>query len=159
MQCTELNAMLIEHFANLERLCNQIYGTHHGVNSYINEMENTHSTASAIIPGWRMSLLKLKDVRHKRNQLSHGEVPFSSQYATEDDINFLIDFRSNILGEADPLTLYRKHSPVSTSSAPAQQSFHQPVYTQSCSNRKHSGCLTAVLLFILLFICTILFLF
>ncbi len=43
MSYTELNAELVEKLGNLERLCNQIYNTQHGVTCYIKEMERIYS--------------------------------------------------------------------------------------------------------------------
>ena len=109
MQHPELNAMLIEHFGDLERLCNQIYSDRHGVTRYIDDMKSTRCYNSAAMTGWQRTLDQLIAIRHKRNKLSHGEVSFSSAYATEDDIDFLITFRNSILNQTDPLALNLKH--------------------------------------------------
>lgn len=57
---------------------------------------------------WSDFLQGLKEVRHKRNQLSHGDVPFSSDYAQKDDLKFIDDFHELILTQNDPLTILRK---------------------------------------------------
>lgn len=105
---TELNTQLVEEFGNLERLCNQIYDGQHGVTSYINDMENLSSTASYKIPDWNYDLRSLKDIRHKRNCLSHGEVSFSELLADSNDVNYAATFRKRILSQTDPLALYNQ---------------------------------------------------
>ncbi len=110
MSYTELNTLLVERFGDLERLCNQIYNAKHGVTNYIMEMEHLNLMSSALIADWTYILKRLKDVRHKRNKLSHGEVSFSDPWANEDDINFVVNFRNSIMTQTDPISLYTKHS-------------------------------------------------
>ena len=107
---TELNAALVEHFGDLERLCNQIYHEHHGVTNYIEDMKAKEYRGIRYVPGWENTFRRLKEVRHKRNQLSHGELSFSDPCATVEDINFLHYFRQNILNQTDPLSMLRKKS-------------------------------------------------
>jgi hypothetical protein len=107
---TELNTLLVERFGDLERLCNQIYNAQHGVTNYIMEMENLRLIGNSIMADWNFILKRLKDVRHKRNKLSHGEVSFSDPWANEDDINFVVNFRNSIMTQTDPITIYTKHS-------------------------------------------------
>ena len=108
MTDTQLNAELVEKFGELERLLGQIYGQQHGVTCYIDEMTEKTSIFSAKIHEWNIVLKRLKDVRHKRNNLSHGEVSFSEDYAEQADIDFVKDFKLKILKSADPLSLCRK---------------------------------------------------
>ena len=108
MENTERNMLLVERFGDLERLCNQIYADRHGVTIYIDEMRNISMQAAYVVPDWARFLKRLTDVRHKRNKLTHGEVSFSQQWAEESDIEFLEDFREDLLRQRDPLALYRK---------------------------------------------------
>ena len=98
MQNSKFNYLLIERFAELEKLCNGIYNTKHGVTSYIEHMEKLGLISA--------QYKKLKDVRHKRNKLSHGEVPFDMDWATEEDIAFVIDFKKAIENQIDPISTY-----------------------------------------------------
>ena len=101
MSCSKLNEKLVESFGELEKMCNFVFDDIHGVSCYINKLgEETLSKAD------REILKKLKAVRHKRNQLSHGEVLFSDECACEEDIEFLEDFMKSITKGADPLKLY-----------------------------------------------------
>ncbi len=117
MSYTELNARLVEEFGNLERLCSQMYNEQYGVTCYIEDMERTYG-GRARIANWKWDLRRLKEVRHKRNKLSHGEVSFSSPWAEPDDINFVVDFRSRILNASDPLAQYRRFSQPKSVSKP-----------------------------------------
>ena len=102
------NTKLIEAFSQLEKICNDIYGDKHGVTLYIDEMKNENIAGARYVQGWRDDLEALVDVRHKRNQLSHGEVSFDEPYSSDDDILFLANFKRRILKQTDPLALLNK---------------------------------------------------
>lgn len=107
MSYQELNVALVEAFGDLERLCNDIYGEQHGVTCYIKDMENSYGGPSRV-RGWALDLEKLRDVRAKRNKLTHNEVSFSSPYAEQGDIDFIIDFHRRIMDGQDPIALLYK---------------------------------------------------
>ena len=107
MSYQELNVALVEAFGDLERLCNDIYSEQHGVTCYIKDMENSYGGSSRV-RGWALDLEKLRDVRAKRNKLTHNEVSFSSPYAEQGDIDFIIDFHRRIMDGQDPIALYNK---------------------------------------------------
>lgn len=150
MTYTELNATLVECFGDLEQLCNQIYHEHHGVTNYIEDMKAHAYRGVRCVPGWDSMLRQLTEVRHKRNQLSHGKVSFNHSYATSEDISFINDFRQSILSQTDPLaTLCRQ------SQAAKSRNTNHPkttVYTSvsNASNQRIPG-IGPVALFILAF--------
>ena len=143
MTYTELNAALVEHFGDLERLCNQSYNEHHGVTSYIEDMKANDYRGVRYVPGWTNTLSRLKDVRHKRNQLSHGEVSFSDSWATPEDINFVYYFRQNILNGTDPLSVLRKQSQAVDSNNREQPN----VTPYAPSSRQPLSCMGVIALF------------
>ncbi len=162
MPYTDLNAELVEEFGSLERLCDQIYNARHGVTCYINDMESTYGGSR--IENWNQDLKQLKDIRHKRNNLSHGEVSFSSPWATEEDIDFVVDFRDRIINCNDPLSQYRravksKSDPkMHTTQNDIQSTFthSQPSYTPpSKPARKPVGCAACLTLFIIIVAATL----
>ena len=108
MNCKDTNYELIEKFGSLEKICNQIYGEKHGVTAYIDDMAKNNDFGEVYVRDWSDFLQGLKEVRHKRNQLSHGDVPFSSDYAQKDDLKFIDDFHELVLTQNDPLTRLRK---------------------------------------------------
>lgn len=113
-----LNSQLVEKFGELEKLCNEIYGDKHGVTLYINEMHQNAQDYSQKIPEYNQTLKRLRDIRHKRNKLSHGEVAFDTPYADESDIMFATEFKRKILKNEDPLSvIYKKSSPIKNRSA------------------------------------------
>ena len=108
MNCKDTNYELIEKFGSLEKICNQIYSEKHGVTAYIDDMTENNDLGEVYVRGWSDFLQALKDIRHKRNQLSHGDVPFSSNYTQKDDLKFINDFHELILTQNDPLAVLRK---------------------------------------------------
>lgn len=124
MDNLQLNTGLIEAFGELEQLCNQIYGTHHGVTNYIDQMKSCGTHGSYYVKNWDKYLSVLIDLRHKRNKLSHGEVSFQSNWASEKNIQFARLFREMILRQEDPLAQYYRLThprPVTQSSAAPPQ--------------------------------------
>ncbi|MBR6794373.1 MAG: hypothetical protein IKM48_08485 [Clostridia bacterium] len=109
MTYTRLNALLVEYFGELEQLCNQIYQQSHGVTVYIEEMMELKDRGAQVVRYWDYYLKRLKEVRHKRNKLSHGEVSFGEAWAEKEDLDFLSEFKEKLLDQTDPIALYRKH--------------------------------------------------
>ncbi len=87
-----------------------MYNSQHGVTNYIDEMNATYYTGRANVRDWDYKLRRLKDVRHKRNKLSHGEVSFNTPWAEAADIQFINDFKSSIFRGDDPLATSHKQS-------------------------------------------------
>lgn len=142
---SKLNQELVEEFGRLEQLCNQIYGENHGVTSYIDDMDNLSASARYKVDNWDYYHKGLKEVRHKRNKLSHGEVSFSENYAEPEDIEFISDFYTLIMNSTDPISRYRK-SIGYASPAPKKSSYHTA--PDSNGNQK-KGCLSEMLTFFL----------
>ena len=161
MTYSEQNIALVERFGDLERLCGQIYGTPHGVSSYIDDMIRVSREGRCFVYGWDRDLQRLKETRHKRNQLSHGEVSFSTRYAEEDDAAFLTDFRERIMQRTDPLAqlhsqkqeAFQQRKPAfhPETSSPRMEKTENRSFPQNPSGRRGCyGCLTVLLLFALL---------
>lgn len=93
----------IDEFKHLEKLCNEIYGDHHGVTLYINNMEEKSWVYTRKIWQWQSDLENLKRVRHIRNNLVH-ESGYDIDYG-ESDIQFMRDFCERIMNRRDPLAL------------------------------------------------------
>jgi hypothetical protein len=93
----------IDEFKHLEKLCNEIYGDHHGVTLYINNMEEKSWVYTRKIWQWQSDLDNLKRVCHIRNNLVH-ESGYDIDY-DESDIQFMRDFCERILNRRDSLAL------------------------------------------------------
>lgn len=104
MNCTKINAEFVEKFGELEKLCNDIYSQKHGVSCYIDDMINMQGKYN--VKDWNNYLKKLKEARHKRNKLTHGEVGFSEKYILKEDIEFVEQFRKLLLKKQDPISIY-----------------------------------------------------
>ena len=115
MSNQSLNTQLIEAFGNLEQVLSDIYGEKHGVTAYINHMSSLRITN----PQWVYILKSLKGIRHKRNNLSHGEVSFSENYALKEDIDFLNDFKKSVFKQTDPISLICKQNKTRSPKRPA----------------------------------------
>lgn len=96
-----LESQFLEAYIHLEKLCNEMYDTNHGVSKYIEYMEAEDSVMRDKIPSWTIVYKKLKDLRWKRNQFVHeGNVLFD-----KNDTDWLIEFYNLIMTGKDPLTL------------------------------------------------------
>ncbi|MBO7254262.1 MAG: hypothetical protein J6V36_03060, partial [Clostridia bacterium] len=73
----DLNLLLIEKFGELEQICNQTYDATHGVSVYIEKMDNSNYLDREEVTNWEFFFKKLKEIRHKRNKISHGEIAFT----------------------------------------------------------------------------------
>jgi len=102
----DIEIELIEEFKQLEALINDCYSCDgHGVSRYIDEMESTVGGQFSA-PSWKDDYYKLKHCRWLRNNILHE----SNEYyeVTEEDINFLANFRNRIMEQTDPLALVYK---------------------------------------------------
>ena len=106
MDYTKLNAEFVEKFGELEKLCSDIYSQKHGVSCYIDDMLSKNG--ERVVINWDYYEKRLKDIRYKRNKLTHGEVGFSENFAQKEDIDFIQDFINLIFKREDPLSLYNK---------------------------------------------------
>lgn len=106
MDYTKINAEFVEKFGELEKLCGDIYSQKHGVSCYIDDMISKNGERYVL--NWEYHKKRLKDVRYKRNKLTHGEVGFSENFAQKEDIDFIQDFINLIFKREDPLSLYNK---------------------------------------------------
>ena len=106
----------------------------------------------ARIANWEWDLLRLKEVRHKRNNLSHGEVSFSSPWAEQEDIGFVMEFRDRILNGSDPLAEYRRFSqPKQASKSNLTPNSHTTVSRQPVQPpRQPVGCGLCIALIVIL---------
>lgn len=110
-----LNLIFLEEYKQLDKLCSELYDGQPGVTSYINEMKNVNWNDARDIPNWKSDLYELKRLRHIRNHLAHTEGAFDEKLCTNDDVNWVKNFRNRILKQTDPLATLRKKSKSFTS--------------------------------------------
>lgn len=98
-----MNKEFLDEYIHLEKLCNDIYGTNHGISVYIEDMEATSNVTQNKIPLWENTYKKLKELRWKRNQYVHeGSVEFNGE-----DTEWLAEFYKKIISCEDPLSIKR----------------------------------------------------
>ena len=104
-----LNLIFLEEYKQLDKLCSELYDGQPGVTSYINEMKNVNWNDARDIPDWKSDLNELKRLRHIRNHLAHTEGAFDEKLCTNEDVNWVKNFRNRILKQTDPLALLQKY--------------------------------------------------
>jgi len=144
---TELNILFLEEYKNLDRLCQDLYQSMNGVTSYIDHMKNTSSSGQYIVPNWDADLKTLIHLRHVRNQLSHNIGTLYTSLCTQEDIDWLIDFRMRILNTSDPLALLAKKKQY-TKKLPAEA----PSQPTSFSENKSPNARTILLILAVVFV-------
>lgn len=98
-----MDMIFLEEYIHLEKLCNDIYGTNHGISKYIEDMEATSYVTQSRISLWENTYKKLKELRWKRNQYVHeGNIEFDNE-----DTEWLSDFYQKIINGKDPLSIKR----------------------------------------------------
>ena len=125
----------IDSYKRLEKLCNEIYDSNHGISAYIDDMSRLTS-APFYVFNWNDDLKQLKHYRWIRNQIAHEPNCTEENLCEYDDAQWIDDFYDRIMNQSDPLAMYRKatkHQPAAKSKqqCPSPQSQHtypvQPV--------------------------------
>lgn len=149
MDNTKLNAEFIEKFGELEKLCSDIYSQKHGVSCYIDDMAS--KSGERYVFNWDYYEKRLKDIRHKRNKLTHGEVAFSEDFANKEDISFITEFISLIFKSEDPISIYTKKINAKKRNKTGKNKKQKTEET----NQKQGWASTLLITFIIILICVI----
>ncbi len=107
-------------YKQLDNLCRDC-GYINGISDYIEDMERVYD--GYMVPGWQEDYQKLKHYRWVRNQIAHANDADEDNMCTEEDTDWIEDFRQRILDQTDPLTQYHRaktakkqeHTPTSAS--------------------------------------------
>lgn len=97
----------INSYKRLEKLCNEIYDSNHGVSAYIDDMARLAS-ASFYVFNWNDDLKQLKHYRWIRNQIAHEPNCTEENMCEYGDAQWIDDFYDRIMNQSDPLAMYRK---------------------------------------------------
>lgn len=129
----------INSYKRLEKLCNEIYDSNHGISAYIDDMARLTS-ASFYVFNWNDDLKQLKHYRWIRNQIAHEPNCTEENMCEYGDAQWIDDFYDRIMNQSDPLAMYRKATKPQPAAKPKQQSqSSQLQYTylvQPVSSRK-----------------------
>lgn len=102
------NAEFFDKYKSLDKLCSEIYGGSNGVTQYIDDMNSVPYSQSRKVSGWDNTIKELKKYRHFRNELAHGDLDIGGDNCSDEDINWISDFRDSILNRNDPIARLRK---------------------------------------------------
>lgn len=109
------NIIFFDEYKKLDKLCSEMYGKNSGgVTCYLNDMIAVPVMQRNRIPEWNQTYDKLRELRHIRNQMAHGEGSFEDYPCSEEDVLWLFEFRSKIMDISDPLAVYRRQTEGST---------------------------------------------
>ena len=97
----------INSYKRLEKLCNEIYDSNHGISAYIDDMARLTS-ASFYVFNWNDDLKQLKHYRWIRNQIAHDPNCTEENMCEYGDAKWIDDFYDRIMNQSDPLAMYRK---------------------------------------------------
>ena len=131
----------INSYKRLEKLCNEIYDSNHGVSAYIDDMARLAS-ASFYVFNWNDDLKQLKHYRWIRNQISHEPNCTEENMCEYGDAQWIDDFYDRIMNQSDPLAMYRKATrpqPVAKSAQNHKPAQLQYTYSKQPSKPKHKS--------------------
>lgn len=107
--------IFFDEYKKLDKLCSEMYGKNSGgVTCYLNDMMAVPVMQRNRIPEWNQTYDRLRELRHIRNQMAHGESSFEDYPCSEEDVLWLFEFRSKIMHISDPLAVYRRQTEGST---------------------------------------------
>lgn len=98
----ETNVKFLEEYKQLDSLIKDSINSRDGVSEYINRLEGNYN--------FSYEYKLLKNLRWKRNKLSHEANTMYEEFATEKDIDDIKIFYNRILDEKDPLKIRQTNS-------------------------------------------------
>ena len=114
--------IFFDEYKKLDKLCSEMYGKNSGgVTCYLNDMMTVPVMQRNRIPEWNQTYDRLRELRHIRNQMAHGEGSFEDYPCSEEDVLWLFEFRSKIMDISDPLAVYRRQTEGSTHATRAKE--------------------------------------
>ena len=116
--------IFFDEYKKLDKLCSEMYGINSGgVTCYLNDMMAVPVMQRNRIPEWNQTYDRLRELRHIRNQMAHGEGSFEDYPCSEEDVLWLFEFRSKIMHISDPLAVYRRQTEESMHATRAKEDF------------------------------------
>ena len=120
--------IFFDEYKKLDKLCSEMYGINSGgVTCYLNDMMAVPVMQRNRIPEWNQTYDRLRELRHIRNQMAHGEGSFEDYPCSEEDVLWLFEFRSKIMHISDPLAVYRRQTEESMHATRAKEDFLRAV--------------------------------
>ena len=120
--------IFFDEYKKLDKLCSEMYGINSGgVTCYLNDMMAVPVMQRNRIPEWNQTYDRLRELRHIRNQMAHGEGSFEDYPCSEEDVLWLFEFRSKIMHISGPLAVYRRQTEESMHATHAKEDFLRAV--------------------------------
>lgn len=141
-------------YKRLEKLCNDMYGTVHGVSAYIEDMISCPRGAR-VVPGWEHDLKQLKHYRWVRNKIVHEPDCTEEELCAPADTRWLNLFYDRILHQKDPLAVYRERTGAHRTVSAAQNPTPSKQHGHLAQILQYGGliiCIILITLAILLFV-------
>lgn len=136
---SDLNQTFLNEYIRLEKLCKDLY-KHlpkeelRGVWNYTQDMKNTPIHIKRNIPDWDYHYRELERIRITKNNWSHEEDGTKYMPFTQDDIEYLRDFRESILNQTDPIS--QAHQSTRKISTPPKKSASKNNYYYENKGRR-----------------------
>ena len=122
------SVIFFDEYKKLDKLCSEMYGINSGgVTCYLNDMMAVPVMQRNRIPEWNQTYDRLRELRHIRNQMAHGEGSFEDYPCSEEDVLWLFEFRSKIMHISDPLAVYRRQTEESMHATRIKEDFPRAV--------------------------------
>ena len=122
------NIIFFDEYKKLDKLCSEMYGKNSGgVTCYLNDMMTVPVMQRNRIPEWNQTYDRLRELRHIRNQMAHGEGSFEDYPCSEEDVLWLFEFRSKIMHISDQLAVDHWQTEESMHAARAKEDFQLAV--------------------------------
>lgn len=103
-----INLEFQEAYKRLDKLCRECFDSETGVTEYLRLMELDNALGDRYVITWENDYKNLKHIRWLRNQLSHEVGTLQSDFCSEEDLEFAVNFYERILNGSDPLTKLKK---------------------------------------------------
>ena len=120
--------IFFDEYKKLDKLCSEMYGINSGgVTCYLNDMMAVPVMQRNRIPEWNQTYDRLRELRHIRNQMAHGEGSFEDYPCSEEDVLWLFEFRSKIMHISGPRAVDQWQTEESMHATHAKEDFLRAV--------------------------------
>ncbi len=102
-----LNQTFWEEYIQVDKLCKDMLCSDKGISTYIEIMDDTPIEYRRYADNYDDVYKHLKHLRWKRNQLAHEKENFNEPFATQEDIDYIVWFKGQIMAITDPLAVIK----------------------------------------------------
>ena len=132
------NDDFMEIYKRIDAFCRDAYQVEKGLTTYIDKMKEI-SDGSRYVSGWDLTLRRLIDYRHIRNNYAHEVGSTAMDICEEADIEWLKKFYKSLMDAQDPLAVYRKAKQPVQNKQPRKDTMLSTVPLLSSAGNKEKG--------------------